>query len=1250
MAASGTDLQFGLLGPLQVELGGKAAPVAGRKPRALLAALLLHINRTVSRDALIDALWPDDPPETAANTIQVYVSQLRRALPAVVVETDGSGYVLRADPESIDAQRFERLVEAALEPGIAPDAVLRLLDDALALWRGVPLSDLPADSPPRADAARFTEIRLQAIGRRIEAELQLGRHLEVLAELEELTRTEPFREQFTAQLMVALYRSARQAEALAAYQRLRTQLQEDLGLEPTPQLRELERSILNQDPSLIATPLPTHELFGELRKPVTVLAATFDRRTDLDVETEALVAARISSFASRKVADQEGVLLPTVDGSVVALFGVPYAHEDDAARATRAALQLQQGLAELLAELGQLAGDLHVRAAVGTTITVVPAPERGATSMPASVAASTVALARAAAPDVILLAPTTFALVKDEFAALPAEGEHSWRLTGVRTSVREAKAAFVGRSVELARLEADFRSAVVTGRVVERRIVGAAGVGKTRLADELSRMLESKATVLRTACSTADSGYATLAMLVEDALTKTGDSRISELFGPDARDDDATEILEALTGRGSDAHAGGNVASAVAVLLERLAKRQPLVVIFDDVHWAEQELTEALDAIREQLERGPVLFITAARNEEAEDAPVDTLALEPLDLGDAQQLADDLLGGEMSPELRHDVAAASEGNPLFVEQLAAVVAEAGALPPIPPTIHALLSARLDRLAANERRALQAGAIAGRSFTTAQLAAILGEGEKSLAPLLGDLVRRQLLSTDGGESWRFRHGLLREAAYDSLPKRRRAELHELFARRHADEDGALAFHLEQAWRLRHELGDAGDEFEALREEAASALAVAGEQAFRRVDMPASRSLLERAAELMPREHSRRAPLLLELAEATRNAGRLQEALAVLEEIDELPGIDPLLEAQAHLARLRIRHLLDSSALTAEARTQLDDAMSLFERADDHARLAEAWFLRAWFEWLRCQAGAADDALDRSIEHARRVRDRRLEGNAVHFKVGVVLYGPLEVEQAISFCRQLLVRYEDEPPFLASAHRGLAGLLAMRGVFDEARAHIAEDKEIMERLGLKISAAAGTELYAFVHLLAEELEAAEAELRTGCEIFEEMGERNSLSTFYADLAQVRWQRGDVEETLALATRAAEYAQADDLHTQVQARGPQAKALAALGRFDEAERIAREAVTVGAATDFLAMRAVAALDLGEVLRRAGREDEARAAGEEALDLFERKGHSVGVESARRFIRADGGPDPRPRAGTAARPRASGQPQTPD
>jgi DNA-binding SARP family transcriptional activator len=1248
MGSPETRLEFRLLGPLQVQLGDESIAIAGRKPRALLAALLLSVNRAVTRDALIDALWPDDPPETAANTIQVYVSQLRRALPTLEVDTEGGGYLLKAEPERIDAHRFERLVEAALEPGLSPDAVLRLLNEALALWRGVPLADLPADSPPRAEAERFAEIRLQAIGRRIEAELQLGKHLEVLAELEELTRTEPFREQFTAQLMVAFYRSSRQAEALASYQRLRSLLQEELGLDPTPQLRDLERAILNHDSGLLVAPSPTHELFGEVRKPVTVLAATFGRRSDLDVEAEALVAGRISSFASGIVAGHEGVLLPTVDGSVVALFGVPYAHEDDAARATRAALELQQTLGELLGELGQLVGEFHVHAAVGTTIAVTPAPERGATSMPASVAASTVALARVAPADTILLGPTTFALVKEEFGAVPFEdrsapGTHSWRLTRVRTPAREAKAAFIGRRAELEQLLSAFRSTVAERRVAERRIAGVAGVGKTRLADELARSLEPEALILAAPCS-ADRGYATLALLVEDALAKTGATSVRELFGSDG-DSDAAGILDALTGRATNPPTGGDVAGAAALLLEQLAQPRPLVVVLDDVHLAQPELTEALAAIRGQLVRVPVLFVTTERNEELAEPSPETLVLEPLAPDDARRLANELLGDDASGELPANVAAAAEGNPLFVEQLAAVVAESGALPPIPPTIHALLSARLDRLTASERHALQAGAIAGRSFTTAQLAAILGETEASLAPLLADLVRRQLLVAEG-ENWRFRHGLLREAAYDSIPKRKRAELHELFARRHPNDDAAPALHLEQAWRLRLELGDTGEELDALRDEAASALAAAGDRALARVDMPASRSLLERAAELMPRDHPSRPSLLLELAEATRNAGRLQEALEVLDEITD-SGADPLLVAQAHLARLRIRFVLDSSAVSAEGLTQLEQAVQLFERADDHPRLAEAWFLHAWFEWLRCRADATDEALDRSLEHARRARDRRLEGNAMHFRVGTVLYGPRRVEEGIAFCRQLLEQYENEPRIVSSAHRGLAGLLAMRGGFDEARTHIAHDREIMERLGLKVAAAAATELYAFVHLLAEELDAAETELRSGCETFEEMGERNSLSTLCAALAQVRWQRGDVEETLELATRAVDYAQTEDLHTQVQARGPQAKALAALGRLDEAEEVAREAVRLGKATDFLPMRAVAALDLGEVLRRSGRQDDARAAAQVAVDLFEQKGHSVGAESARRFIRAPHGTSPRPRVGTATHSRPSGDPQ---
>src|SRR5262249_42500960 len=194
----------------------------------------------------------------------------------------------------------------------------------------------------------------------------------------------------------------------------------------------------------------------------------------------------------------------------------------------------------------------------------------------------------------------------------------------------------------------------------------------------------------------------------------------------------------------------------------------------------------------------------------------------------------------------------------------------------------------------------------------------------------------------------------------------------------------------------------------------------------------------------------------------------------------------------------------AAPTARALARLDSALELFERAADHARLADGWFLRAWFDWLRCRAGPADAALDRSVEHARKAHDRRLEGNAIHPKVGAILHGPQPVDDGIRVCRRLLEEFADEPRIVASASRGLAGLLAMQGRFAEAHEQIARDRELVERLGLRIAAAAGTELYALVHVLEGDVRAAEAELRSGCAAFEAMGERNSLSTLSAALA--------------------------------------------------------------------------------------------------------------------------------------------------
>src|SRR4051812_2539939 len=253
---SGTlrTLDFRILGPLEVLDQGRAVPLGGARQRALLAVLLLHANETVSTDRLIEDVWGGGSAATAAKTVQVHVSRLRKALPGggEVLVTRERGYQLQLDPERVDANRFERLFgEARAEQAAGrPDGAAARLEEGLGLWRGEPLADLAYEPFAQAETARLTDLRAGAQELQIEAKLALGGHAEVIAPLEALIEEHPFRENLRAQLMLALYRSDRQAEALQAYQDARRRLVEELGIEPGEHLRELERAVLAQDASL----------------------------------------------------------------------------------------------------------------------------------------------------------------------------------------------------------------------------------------------------------------------------------------------------------------------------------------------------------------------------------------------------------------------------------------------------------------------------------------------------------------------------------------------------------------------------------------------------------------------------------------------------------------------------------------------------------------------------------------------------------------------------------------------------------------------------------------------------------------------------------------------------------------------------------------------------------------------------------------------------------------------------------------
>ena len=254
-------MEYRILGPLEAFDRDRQLQLGGPRQRALLAILLLRANEVVSTDRLIDDLWGEHPPETAANTIQVYVSQLRKALGARdAIETRAPGYVARVQPGEVDLYRFEELAERGRRAltGGRPDEAAGLLGEALALWRGPALADLSYEPFAEAAVLRLDELRLAVLEERIDADLALGRHAELVPELEAMVRERPLRERGRAQLMLALYRAERQAEALEAYQEARRMLVEELGIEPSPALQRLERSILTQDSSLDAPAAAAH--------------------------------------------------------------------------------------------------------------------------------------------------------------------------------------------------------------------------------------------------------------------------------------------------------------------------------------------------------------------------------------------------------------------------------------------------------------------------------------------------------------------------------------------------------------------------------------------------------------------------------------------------------------------------------------------------------------------------------------------------------------------------------------------------------------------------------------------------------------------------------------------------------------------------------------------------------------------------------------------------------------------------------
>ncbi|HKT43832.1 MAG TPA: BTAD domain-containing putative transcriptional regulator [Gaiellaceae bacterium] len=1170
-----------ILGPLEVLDEGRALELGGAKQRAVLALLALNANRVVSVDRIAQALWDDNPPESARKAVQVYVSQLRKTLGRERVQTKGSGYLLRVEPDELDLARFQRLRDEGE------------LDAALALWRG------------ESEVAWLEDLRLGCLEERIDRELAAGRHAEIVGELEALARAQSLRERVRAQLMLALYRSGRQADALEAYRVARDAFADELGIEPGRELRDLHQRILQQDPALDlaradpAPPPPAQSASAAvMRKTVTVLFCDLADSTQLgerlDPEALRTVMSRWFEAMRAPIERSGGTVEKFVGDAVMAVFGIPAVHEDDAFRAVRAAVEMRDA-AETL--------ELQVRIGVNTGEVITG---DGRTTLVTGDAVNTAKrLEEAAAPDEILIGGATHKLVAhaaetEPTAAVAAKGKsepvEAWRvlgtIAGATPVARRLDARLVGRRDELAVLVDAFEAAASERSCRLVTVTGAAGIGKSRLAHELVERLAGRARVLSTRCLPYGDGVTLLPL--------------RELIG-DIPDGTTDEVFAEVRRR-----------------LQAEAADRPLLVRIEDVHWAAPTFLDLVEYLAGWLRAAPVFIVCLARPELYDERPRwpgVAIALEALtDVETGEMLEELAAEWPVTPDERARIGEIAEGNPLFLEQLVAMVADAGTTP-MPPTIQALLTARLDRLAPFEQAVLQRGAVAGREFSLSAVADLTPNDERGdVAATLLALVRKEFIrpaperfpSDDG---FRFRHALIRDAAYAEIPKRTRAELHERFADWIAARGAAndlVGYHLEQAALCREEIGDPD---RSLSARAGRLLAAAGSHAFSRDDVRAARNLLERAAQLLP-DGPARAEVLILLGSTYMNAGDFTNAKPVLAEAQAIARAhgDRRLDVRAGI-ELAFQAVFTGDASSAEMTTVAEEAIPPLEALGDDFGLSRAWRLMSEPHIIACHWGDAASAMERSIDHARRAGDRRQESSLIGLLAQALLWGPTPVHEAIVRCERFLADAGEDNALAAALMSPLGALYAMRGEFERARLLWHESRDLYEKLGLRHRRATRSLIGGLIELLAGDAEAAEREVRLGYDTLSAMGETYVRATLGAYLAAILAELGRDAEAIELTRESEANAAADDISTEVVWLGARARALARGGDPDTAVQLARDAVRRAEATDFSDLRAGALLDLAAV---SGDADAAARAVEE----YERKGNVVGAARARALV----------------------------
>jgi class 3 adenylate cyclase/tetratricopeptide (TPR) repeat protein len=992
---------------------------------------------------------------------------------------------------------------------------------------------------------------------------------------------------------------------------------------------------------------------AERRKVVTVVFADVVGSTALgervDPETLRWAMQRWFGRMAATIERHGGTVENYIGDAVMAVFGVPTSHEDDALRAVRAAAEMRAAVGVLRAELRRERNlDFDVRIGVNTGEAVTGSTGIGGLFTAGDIVNVAARLEQSARPGDILLGRDTFRLVRHAVDATPvvplslkgkAAAVEAYRLESVAADApvrpQRPRPPLVDRERERALVSDAFQSTLADRSCRMLTVLGAAGVGKSRLVGAVVDGLQGAATVTAGRCLPYGDGM-TWWPLVE-ALGGGLLDRVAD------RDERAVTRAAELLRPAGDPVAPDEAFWAVRRVLEALARQMPLVLVVDDLQWADPLFMDLLEHVADGAGSVPLLLLVMARPEVLDGRPgwgagrpnVSSVLLDPLSDDDAASLLGQLVGpASLSRRAAARILDVAEGNPLFVVEVISMLDDDGALVPgdghpppelatiaVPPTIQALLAARLDRLNASERALIEAASVEGKEFGRERVAALVDE---SIDAALGALVRKDLIEPFGEDTFRFRHHLIRDAAYEGMSKDLRAHLHERFAdwlevrpMTFPVVDELVGYHLERAVHLRRELGESAASTEPLAARASASLAVAGRRAAQRDDQAAASALLERAIALVGDDDAARGALLPALGAALFEAGRMSEATAVLDEaIARAP--EPWLGARARVEREFVRLEVETSIGTDPARRVADEVLPVLERADDVRGQCRAWCLRAQVAWIAGHVAQADDAWGKASECAERAGDERELFAVRGWQATAAVFGPMHADEGIRRCERLRVQVGTSPVAGAWVANALAPLHAMRGEFETAERLVEEANATIHQF--RSLSASVSHMEAMVRMHAGQPALAERALRSDVEALRSMSEGGLLATSTAMLAQALYAQGRHDEAQEWCAVAASAGAPDDILTQVIWRGVKAKILAHAGCAEAAEALAREAVDLVHGTDLLLWRGDAMLDLAEVLRLSSGMYQEAARG--ALSEYERKGNAVGSARARALI----------------------------